>query len=87
VAQPAYLWPLKPFDKQHPVRGFFCDPRIAAGGKTFHFGIDIAAPAGTPVYAVAPGSVSYGSPGDVAANGELVQQAGVRSGIIGVRSP
>ncbi|HVU76744.1 MAG TPA: M23 family metallopeptidase [Gaiellaceae bacterium] len=67
-----YPWPLLPFDHQHPVRAFMCDPRIQGGGKTFHFGIDIAAPAGTPVFAVAPGKVSYGSPGDVAANGGIV---------------
>ncbi len=72
AALPAYPWPIKPFDQQHPVRGFLCDPRISGGGKTFHFGIDIAAPAGTAVYAVAPGKVSYGSPGDVAANGGIV---------------
>jgi hypothetical protein len=72
VALPPYPWPLKPFAAQHPVRGFFCDPRIAGGGKTFHFGIDIAAPAGTAVYAVAPGKVLYGSPGEVAANGGIV---------------
>jgi Peptidase family M23 len=71
-ALPAYPWPVKPFDAQHPVRGFFCDPRIAGGGKTFHFGIDIAAPAGTAVYAVAAGKVSYGSAGDTAANGGIV---------------
>ena len=71
-ALPAYPWPLKPFAAQHPVRGFLCDPRIAGGGRTFHFGIDIAAPAGTAVYAVAPGKVSYGSPGDVNANGGIV---------------
>ena len=71
-ALPAYPWPLKPFAGQHPVRGFLCDPRIAGGGRTFHFGIDIAAPAGTAVYAVAPGKVSYGSPGDVNANGGIV---------------
>jgi Peptidase family M23 len=68
----AYPWPVKPFDHQHPVRGFFGDPRIADGGRTFHFGIDVAAPAGTPVYAVAPGKVSYGSPADVAENGGIV---------------
>ncbi len=72
ATHPPYLWPLKPFDHQHPVRGFLCDPRISGGGKTFHFGIDIAAPAGTAVYAVAPGKASYGSPGDVAANGGIV---------------
>jgi hypothetical protein len=71
---------LKPFDAQHAVRGFFCDPRISGGGKTFHFGIDIAAPAGTAVYAVAPGKVSYGSPGDVTANGGIVVvEAGARN--------
>jgi len=68
----AYPWPVKPFDHQHPIRGFFGDPRIADGGRTFHFGVDVAAPAGTPVYAVAPGKVSYGSPADVAENGGIV---------------
>jgi len=68
----AYPWPVKPFDHQHPVRGFFGDPRIADGGRTFHFGIDVASPAGTPVHAVAPGKVSYGSPADVAENGGIV---------------
>lgn len=67
-----YPWPIKPFNEQHPVRGFLCDPRIAAGGRTFHFGVDIAASGGTPVYAVAPGTVSFGSPGDVAENGGIV---------------
>jgi hypothetical protein len=54
------------------VRGFLCDPRIADGGRTFHFGVDIAAPGGTPVYTVAPGKVSFGSPADVAENGGIV---------------
>jgi hypothetical protein len=52
-----------PFDRQHPVRGFFGDPRIGAdGGRSFHTGIDVSAPDGTPVYAVAPGRVSIGGP-------------------------
>lgn len=67
-----YPWPVKPFDQQHPVRGFLCDPRIAAGGRTFHFGVDVVAPGGTPVYAVAPGKVSFGSPATVAQNGGIV---------------
>jgi len=67
-----YPWPVKPFDKQHPVRGFLCDPRISGGGRSFHTGIDIVAPAGTPVYAVTPGKASYGSPTDVEQNGGIV---------------
>jgi hypothetical protein len=54
----SYGWPLKPFDQQHPVRGFFCDPRIGdKGGKAFHFGVDVSAPDGTAVYAVEGGTV------------------------------
>lgn len=50
----AYPWPVKPFDEQHAIRGAFDDPR---SGKSFHFGVDISAPNGTPVYAVEPGTV------------------------------
>src|SRR5947209_15260361 len=52
-----YGWPLKPFDRAHPVRANFNDPRISGASRAFHFGIDISAPNGTPVYAVAPGTV------------------------------
>ncbi len=57
AAAPAYGWPVKPFDRAHPVRGNFGDPRISFAGPptqatvltgsgefTFHFGIDIAVP-------------------------------------------
>jgi hypothetical protein len=56
----AYAWPLKPFREQHPVRGFFGDPRIADHGESrqFHFGIDISGPNGTPVYATLTGTAS-----------------------------
>ena len=52
-----YSWPLKPFDRVHPVRGYFNDPRISGRSRAFHFGIDIAAPDGAPVYAVRAGVV------------------------------
>src|SRR5262245_57312365 len=43
-----YGWPVKPFNRQHPVRAFLNDPRIGSnGGTSFHFGIDVSAPDGT----------------------------------------
>ena len=60
----SYGWPLKPFDRQHPVRAFFGDPRIAghdAEHGTFHFGIDISAADGTAVYATLTGTASIHS--------------------------
>jgi hypothetical protein len=52
-----YGWPLKPFDEPHAVRAFFGDPRRERDEVSFHFGIDIQAPGGTPVYAVRAGTV------------------------------
>jgi hypothetical protein len=64
-ATAGYGWPVKPFHQQHPVRGFFGDPRIGIDGgvvkHTLHFGIDVAAPNGTPVYATISGRVSLNS--------------------------
>jgi hypothetical protein len=67
----AYGWPVKPFHKQHPIRGFFGDPRtvfengVLAGGFdgpgffSFHQGVDIAARDGTPIYPVVSGIAHY----------------------------
>jgi hypothetical protein len=69
----SYGWPLQPFDHQHPVRGFFGDPRIGAkGGTSFHFGVDVSAPDGEAVYAVAAGTVHLdvaGGPQNIAVTG------------------
>jgi hypothetical protein len=66
----AYPWPLKPFDKAHPVRGNFGDPRTrfaeprseealrGEGVFSFHQGVDINAPDGAPVFPVASGKVT-----------------------------
>jgi Peptidase family M23 len=65
-----YPWPVKPFHKQHPIRGSFGDPRTVyvntwltrfegSGAFSFHQGVDISAPDGTPVYPVASGVVHY----------------------------
>jgi Peptidase family M23 len=66
----AYGWPVKPFDRPHPIRGGFGDPRTVFKGAdseqtilrgdgsfSFHQGLDISAPDGSPVYAVASGIV------------------------------
>jgi hypothetical protein len=58
----SYSWPLRPFDRAHPVRGYFNDPRISGASKAFHFGIDISAPNGTPVYSVSAGTVHLENP-------------------------
>jgi Peptidase family M23 len=64
-----YHWPVKPFDRQHPVRAAFGDPRTLnpgqsfgqtgphEGAASFHNGIDIAAAPGTAVYPVVSGRV------------------------------
>src|ERR687888_2294883 len=58
----AYPWPLKPFQRPHAIRAYFDDPRREFDGdeiqSAFHFGIDIVARDGAPVYAVAPGVVT-----------------------------
>jgi hypothetical protein len=75
TAHASYGWPLKPFDRQHPVRSFFDDPRQEGTGPfSFHFGIDISARDGAPVYAVADGVVRL-QPDAVA----LVADAGGRT--------
>jgi murein DD-endopeptidase MepM/ murein hydrolase activator NlpD len=52
-----YRWPVGPFDRMHPVRGYLNDPRDGKLRSSFHFGIDISAPDGTPVHAVEAGTV------------------------------
>lgn len=39
------------------MRGYFNDPRIAGASRSFHFGVDISAANGEPVYAVRAGIV------------------------------
>ena len=59
----SYGWPVKPFHRQHPVRGYFGDTRIGPDPdgtihRTFHFGVDVSAPDGTAVYATVSGVVA-----------------------------
>ncbi len=63
----SYPWPVRPFDRAHPVRGNVGDPRThfdlgepasgaAAGRFAFHDGVDVVAVGGTPVYPVVSGT-------------------------------
>src|SRR5512133_3176326 len=74
----AYPWPIKPFGRQHPVRGTFGDPRTVnldqpfgwtgpdrPGAYAFHNGIDIVAPPGTAVYPVVSGRVVRAKPDQI----------------------
>jgi len=70
-----YCWPLKPFHRRHPVRGYFNDPRISGSSHAFHFGIDIAAADGTPVHAVEPGTAHL----DGGRSLSVVEPSGARS--------
>ena len=64
-------YPIKPFDREHPIRANFGDPRSnfhgpptldtvlhGAGSFSFHQGVDISAPNGTAVYPVVDGTVA-----------------------------
>jgi hypothetical protein len=70
-----YGWPIKPFNRQHAIRGYFGDPRTldwahrqfgidsesSPGSFTFHNGVDVVAGTGTPVYAVVSGTAKVES--------------------------
>jgi murein DD-endopeptidase MepM/ murein hydrolase activator NlpD len=71
----SYGWPVKPFDRQHPVRGSFGDPRSVFHGHptprglmtsrcacSYHPGIDISAADGSAVYPVRSGVVRIVTP-------------------------
>jgi hypothetical protein len=55
AAASAYSWPIRPFYQQHAIRGYFNDPRLSGPETGFHFGVDISAEDGTPVYAIQGG--------------------------------
>lgn len=59
---PPYPWPIAPVHSQHPVRGYFGDPRtvftgIGEGAFSFHNGVDISAWPGNHVLPVVSGVV------------------------------
>ena len=71
-AAASYHWPVKPFERQHPVRGSFGDPRTVfkssptlrgvlsgACSCSLHRGIDVAARDGSAVYPVVSGTVTF----------------------------
>jgi hypothetical protein len=72
----SYHYPVKPFARQHPIRGYYGDPRTPTGKHTafapgargpfnFHKGVDIVAADGSPVYPVVSGVVVAVNPDNV----------------------
>ena len=73
VGRLVYRWPLRPFDRPHPIRGSFGDPRTVvdegplgtdsahtSGTFSFHNGVDIVARAGSGVFPVVSGTAEIG---------------------------
>ncbi len=70
----SYPWPLKPFHRQHPIRGYFGDPRTVWAEErskqlaaplehsSFHNGVDIVAADGAAIYPVVSGFVYFPRP-------------------------
>lgn len=67
----SYGWPVRPFHEPHAIRGSFGDPRIGLDPSglrvthSFHFGVDVVAADGTPVYATTTGTVIESAHPDV----------------------
>src|SRR5205085_7564798 len=64
----SYQWPVKPFDRPHPVRGNFGDPRTIFRGNgtfSFHNGVDIVAAPWTPVYPVTSGRAPHAGANEI----------------------
>lgn len=78
----SYSWPVRPFRSEHPIRAFFGDPRTIfrngvngdLGSFSFHNGVDIAAPDGTPVYPVFSGVVSKATADEVVVASPALQR-------------
>ena len=77
------MWPVRPHDRQHPIRGSFLDPRPdPVRGAVYHTGVDIAVRDDRPergapperthrVYAIEGGVVDEATPAGVCGNVRL----------------
>lgn len=80
AAAPAFRLPLA--SKTYSVSSYYgprCIP--VQGGSTYHYGVDLAAPAGAPIYAIAPGVVTA----TVSGTSSRVGYISVRHTIAGVQ--
>ncbi len=53
-----YPWPVTPMHQSHELTGTFCEFRDTGDSDHFHNGVDVPKPDGSPVYAIANGTVT-----------------------------
>lgn len=53
-----YPWPVLPLDESHEITGTFCEFRDTGSSDHFHNGVDVPKADGSPVYAIANGTVT-----------------------------
>ncbi|MBU2444299.1 MAG: M23 family metallopeptidase, partial [Bacteroidetes bacterium] len=75
-----FPWPLSPVNQSKTITGTFAEYRSTSAAGHYHNGVDIPAPAGTPVMAVLSGTVTVAYTGDPTGYDNYIRVRSVISG-------